>query len=123
MTRDTNEGTGSQRSIWSREELVVVLDLYFRLPSSKFTDAEPEVTEIAALIGRTPAAVAMRLANYLALDENSGAEGLSHGGEHARKVWEEFKNNRAMVPIAAGAAKAALLADAQEDDKASGSKA
>ncbi len=86
-----------------------MLDLYFRLPSGKFTETEPEVVDVAGLIGRTPAAVAMRLANYLALDEQSGSEGLSHGGDHARRVWEEFRQNRAMVPRAAAEARSKLL--------------
>jgi putative restriction endonuclease len=100
---------GKSRDVWSREELVVVLDLYFRLPSGKFTDSEPSVIEVAELIGRTPGAVAMRLANYLALDERSGAEGLSHSGDHARRVWEEFRDTPAAITLAAGDAKVKLL--------------
>ena len=109
MTQELDASGRERRNVWSREELVVVLDLYFRLPSGKFTDTEPEVVDVAGLIGRTPAAVAMRLANYLALDEQSGSEGLSHGGDHARKVWEEFRQNRVMIPVAAAEARRKLL--------------
>lgn len=98
-----------RRSKWSRDELTVVLALYFRLPQAKFTDSEPEVIETARLIGRTPASVAIRLANYLALDERSGAAGLSHGGDHARKVWEEFAGNAALVASEAAAARERIL--------------
>jgi len=56
--------TGERRKVWSREELVVVLDLYFRLPRARFTDSAAEVVEAAQLIGRSPAAVPKRLANY-----------------------------------------------------------
>jgi hypothetical protein len=64
--------TTRNRLIWSRDELVVVLDLYFRLPRAKFDAATPEVIEVARLIDRTPAAVAKRLANYRCFDDGTG---------------------------------------------------
>jgi hypothetical protein len=96
-------------SIWSRDELIIVLDLYCRLPRGRFTDSEPEVVETARMIDRTPGAVAMRLANYMALDDRSGAAGLAHSGIHARRVWEEFRGDAAQVSAAAAAARAKII--------------
>ena len=95
------------RLIWSRDELIVVLDLYFRLPHAKFSASAAEVIETAQLIGRTPAAVAMRLANYRFFDDGTG---LAHGGTHARKVWEDLGRNPAQVGVEAAQARARLTA-------------
>ncbi len=92
--------------IWSRDELVVVLDLYFRLPRAKFDAATPEVIKVAHLIDRTPAAVAKRLANYRFFDDGTG---LAHGGTHAKKVCEGLSKNPTQVTVEASQARARLL--------------
>lgn len=102
--------TGGSRVIWSRDELIVVLDVYFRLPRAKFDAAAQEVMEVARLIDRTPAAVAKRLANYRFFDEGIG---LAHGGAHAKKLWEDLGGNPRQVGIEAVEARA-RLALAQE---------
>ncbi len=103
--------TRRNRSVWSRDELVVVLGLYFRLPRAKFDAATPEVIEVARLIDRTPAAVAKRLANYRFLDDGTG---LAHGGTHARKLWEDLGGNRAQVSVEAARARERLLSSPKE---------
>lgn len=55
-------------NLWTREEMILVLGLYLRLPFGKFHHSNPEVIKMANLIGRTPSSVAMRLSNYAALD-------------------------------------------------------
>jgi putative restriction endonuclease len=97
--------TAPSRGIWSRDELIVVLDLYFRIPRAKFGAGTPEVIEVARLIDRTPAAVAKRLANYSFFDNGTG---LGHGGTHARKLWQDLGGNPAQVAVEAAQARSRL---------------
>lgn len=61
--------------VWSRDELVLALELYFD-PASSSDSRDPQVLELAGLIGRTPAAVALKLANFRAIDPDSVALAL-----------------------------------------------
>lgn len=116
MNKGVATKLAEKRVVWSREELIIVLDLYFCLPRRKFTESEPQVSETARLIGRSPAAVAMRLANYIALDDRAGAGGLSHSGDHAKRVWEEFQDHPAELSIAASESRAKLLRQSQSQE-------
>ncbi len=46
---------------WSREQLLVTFNLYCRIPFAKTKANNPSVIEVASVIGRSPAAVAMKL--------------------------------------------------------------
>ena len=83
--------------LWTREEMILVLGLYLRLPFGKFHHGNPEVIRMAELIGRTPSSVAMRLSNYASLDpmlQARGVVGLPGGADKCRSYWEEFSSNR-----------------------------
>ena len=43
----------AKKRLWSREEFIVVLNLYYKLPFGKLNHTTKEVKELAALIGRT----------------------------------------------------------------------
>lgn len=78
---------------WSREELILTFDLYCRIPFKTTTAKNPAVRELAALLGRTPAAVARKLDNFGAFDpelRKRNISGLSHVGRLDREVWDEF---------------------------------
>lgn len=84
-------------NLWTREEMILVLGLYLKLPFGKFHHSNPEVIKMANLIGRTPSSVAMRLSNYAALDpmlQARGVVGLQGGSEKCKSYWEEFSSNR-----------------------------
>lgn len=49
--------------LWTLDEYVVVADLYLRRGRSSGV-ADPEVTELATLLGRTPASISRRLGNF-----------------------------------------------------------
>jgi putative restriction endonuclease len=49
---------------WTHEEMILVLNLYLKLPFGKMDRRNPDVIHLANIIGRTPNAVALRLANY-----------------------------------------------------------
>lgn len=78
---------------WTREELVLALNLYFKLPFGKLHTKTPEIQELATVIGRTVNSVAMRLNNFASLDPyhlNRGIGGLKNVSKDCVLIWNEF---------------------------------
>lgn len=53
---------------WNRDEIILALDLYFRIPFSKISQNNKDVIALAALLGRSPGAVGLKLANLASVD-------------------------------------------------------
>jgi len=78
---------------WTKDQLKLAFNLYCQLSFGKLHSRNPEIIELAKLIGRTPSAVAMKLVNFASLDPaitNSGRSGLGNASSLDREVWEEF---------------------------------
>lgn len=78
---------------WSREELVLAIELYCRVPFGRITTRNPDICSLARLLGRTPASVTRKLGNFGAFDPELAARnvsGLTHGSKLDREVWDEF---------------------------------
>ena len=85
-----------RRRPWSREELIVAFNLYCKIPFGKIDKANPQVIELARVIGRTPSAVSWKLANFARLDpalQDRNIAGASHGAKADIEIWEEFKKD------------------------------
>lgn len=85
------------RDLWTRDEMILVLNLYLKLPFGKMYARNPLVIHYANIIGRTPNAVALRLVNYASCDpilQQRGISGMKHGGKKCDEYWNEFINNR-----------------------------
>ena len=85
------------RDLWTHDEMILVLNLYLKLPFGKMDRRNPEVIRLAGIIGRTPNAVALRLVNYAACDpilQKRGISGMSHGGKKCGEYWDKFINDR-----------------------------
>lgn len=81
---------------WSREELILAFELYCRIPFQKTKANNPEVQEIAEILGRTPASVARKLGNFGAFDpelRKAKITGLTHTSKLDHQIWEEFNRN------------------------------
>lgn len=81
-----------ERRKWSRDELLVAFSLYCRLPFGQFDQRNAEVQRVAAALGRTPGALAMRLSNFASLDpiqQARGIRGLSSTGPGLQAFWNE----------------------------------
>ncbi|MEW6242604.1 MAG: HNH endonuclease, partial [Chloroflexota bacterium] len=77
-------------------ELILAFNLYFKIPFGKIDDRTPEIISLAKILGRTPSAVALKLANFAHLDpvlRRRGIVGASHGSKLDAVVWEEFYGN------------------------------
>lgn len=85
------------RRLWTKEELVVTLALYFQLPFGRLNHTTKEVIDLAHLIGRSENSVALRLSNFAACDPyiiNSGRHGMIGGISICQPIWDEYALNR-----------------------------
>jgi hypothetical protein len=82
--------------LWTREELLLILNLYYKIPFGQFDQHNPKVMNLAGLIGRTPSSVAMQLNNLVSLDpyhQNRGISGLRPPGKLAQQLWTEAQGD------------------------------
>ena len=86
-----------QRRRWTRDELLVALALYLRLPFGRARAGNPEIQEMAARINRTPDALTMKIANFASVDPTLNREGLRHAAEADREIWKELESNWSAV--------------------------
>ena len=84
------------RAPWRRDQLLVALALYCRLPFGRVHRRNPEIIEAAKAIGRSPSALAMKLANMASLDPDitdTGRTGLRASSANDRALWEEMHDD------------------------------
>lgn len=109
---------------WSRDELILALELYLRHRERLPDNNDAEIVELSrtlnslfgdqaedAALFRNPNGVYMKLANFRAIDPvhtSRGKRGLSRGGHGVEEVWAEFaerprelKAVAAAIPVAA----------------------
>ena len=86
-----------ERKLWTRDELILSLNLYLKLPFGKLHSGTPQIIHLANIIGRTAGSVAMRLNNFANVDpyhQQRGIVGLSGGKRQVEPIWNEFINNK-----------------------------
>jgi hypothetical protein len=84
------------RRNWQRDELLLALNLYCRLPFGQYHSRNPEIIRLARLIDRTPDAVAMKLSNFASFDPHHqarGIVGLQNASKGDRDIWDEFNGD------------------------------
>lgn len=84
------------RKSWSREELILTINLYCKTPFGKLHKNNPDVIRLAELIGRTPSAVSWKLVNFASLDPSLQARGIKgaiNSSNLDKKIWTEFFDN------------------------------
>ncbi len=82
---------------WTRDELILALNLYLKLPFGKLHSRTPEIIQLARIIERTSGSVAMRLNNFASVDpfhQQRGIGGLPGGKKQVEPIWNEFINNK-----------------------------
>jgi putative restriction endonuclease len=88
--------SSSNHRLWSRNELIIAFNLYCKIPFGQIDQRNSDVIALANVLGRTPASLAWKLANFARLDpalQKRGIKGASHGSKGEGEVWEEFNNN------------------------------
>lgn len=92
---------------WTRDELLVALNLYHKLTFGQLHARQPAITALANKFGRGSNSVAMKLCNLASLDPAlrlRGIKGLAGASALDRTVWHEFHSNlNEAVPVSEAA--------------------
>lgn len=78
---------------WTRNEEIIVFNLYCKIPFQKSSKSHPDVIRIAKLIGRTPSSVNMKIGNFGSFDDTlkaQGIVGLTNASRLDKEIWDEF---------------------------------
>ena len=106
-------------SRWTRDQLLVAFSLYCRLPFGRLHSRNPEIITMAESIGRSPAALAMKLTNIASLDPvitASGRRGLTGASAADRNMWDEMHNNWEAFAVESKRAIAAARAENEQSE-------
>jgi putative restriction endonuclease len=82
--------------LWTREESILAINLYCKIPFGKMHNRTLEVQELATLINRSPGSVARKLGNFASFDPSlkaRGIGGLPNTSKLDEEIWKEFYNN------------------------------
>ena len=115
---------------WTKDELILALDLYFEHHPSHISQSHAKVIELSELLHklpthanrpnvgrfRNPNGVYMKLCNSLRFDPSYTGTGLTRGGKLEEQIWKEFANDRQRLTQVANAIKAAVHAPAISQD-------
>lgn len=110
---------------WTRDELILALDLYFREPSARGSKTHPGVLELSNILNqlpihksneleedfRNPNGVGMKLSNFLRFDPAYTGAGLKRGSHLEEEVWNTYASNQKRLTETANAIKATINTD------------
>jgi len=109
----------AKRKAWTREELLVALNLYHKLRFGQLHARNPVIVALAEELGRGANSVAMKLCNFASLDpalKLRGIKGLEGASSADRAVWSEFHSNlEEAVPASEEAFRRLFAADDTQD--------
>lgn len=111
---------------WSREELILTLDLYFQFNGRIPDTNDPDVIGLAATLadlsvfseeaeagkGRSKASIIFKLSNFRSLDPNAqlaGKAGLQNVSRSDKEIWAEFSGRKESLAMAAAEIKLSLI--------------
>lgn len=84
------------QKLWTREELILAINLYWKMEFGKIHQRNPEIQKFAKFIGRTPGSVVFKLGNFGSFDpslQERGVGGLKNTSKLDREIWNEFFGN------------------------------
>ena len=106
------------RRPWTRNELLVALGLYLRVPFGQISQRNPVIVRHAKLLNRSPAALSMKMGNLASLDDSLQRSGLSNASRADRELWAELQADWAGTADAIAEANQAIGAPQRDDDVA-----
>lgn len=84
------------RKNWERQELIIAINLYFKIPFGKIHNRNPQIIKLAKLLNRSTSAVSWKLGNFASLDPSLKARGIKGAynvSKLDKEIWIEFFNN------------------------------
>lgn len=99
------------QKLWSREELILAVNLYCKLPFGRLHKNNPEIIRLAQLLGRTPSSISYKLVNFASLDpslQERGIKGAKNVSKLDREIWNEFYHNWDSLPFESEKLRASL---------------
>lgn len=84
------------QKLWTREELILAINLYWKMEFGKIHERNPEIQKFANFIGRTPGSVVFKLGNFGSFDpslQERGVGGLKNTSKLDKEIWNEFFGN------------------------------
>lgn len=81
---------------WTREQTIVVFNLYCKIPFNRVSSTHPDIVRIARIIGRSANSVKMKIGNFGSFDpelKKRGIVGLGNTSKLDENIWNEFNNN------------------------------
>ena len=96
---------------WTREELLLALELYFVAGRRQLPSTDQQVKELSDLLDtlkihtvfergerfRNPSGVSMKLGNFLSLDPEYSGSGMRNVSSLDREIWEEFAHHQSYL--------------------------
>jgi predicted HNH restriction endonuclease len=128
---DSDEQSSKRNPSWTREELILALDLYLRHRTSPPSKTSDEVAALSALLNKLRNArnvsdaetfrnvngVYMKMMNFRRFDPEytaSGKVGLTRGNKLEEVVWDEFSKNLSGLAAEVASISASLPASGQQ---------
>lgn len=81
---------------WTKEQTIVALNLYCKIPFNRVTSTHTEIIKVAKVIGRSTNSLKMKIGNFGSFDpelKKRGIVGLSNTSKLDKELWLEFNNN------------------------------
>jgi putative restriction endonuclease len=82
--------------LWTKEESVLAINLYCKIPFGQMHSRNAEVMELATLIDRSPSSVARKLGNFASFDpklKERGVRGLENVSKLDKQIWQDYMHD------------------------------
>jgi len=84
------------QKLWTREESILAINLYCKIPFGQMHSRNAEVIDLATIIDRTPGSVARKLGNFASFDpklRERGIKGLENASRLDNQIWQEYMHD------------------------------
>ncbi|MBP6456884.1 MAG: HNH endonuclease [Chitinophagaceae bacterium] len=78
---------------WTKEQTIVALNLYCKIPFNRVSSIHPDILKYSSLIGRSPNSLKMKIGNFGSFDpelKKRGIVGLSNTSKLDEEIWIEY---------------------------------
>lgn len=108
---------------WHRDEIILALDLYFRLEPGQIHARNPVIMELSKILNKLPIheerpdsikfrnanGVGLKLSNFLAIDQTYDGKGMQSFSKLDKMVFEDFQNHKQELAMLASNIKETVL--------------